>query len=113
MSKLFHIVLTDALVVTTSYVSDPIFVGDKSNFGIGIAPTGTFTGEVYLEGSNDRENASSITNWFLVTDSFRTPNSEEVFYDVSDFGYSWVRLVIAITSGSITSGKIDMSLKRV
>lgn len=113
MISVFHIVLTDNLSVVASYTSDPIFVADKSNFGLGIAPVGTFTGEIYLEGANDRPDASAITNWFLITDSFKTFSSEEVFYDVSDFGYSWVRLVIGLTSGSITSGKIDLSLKRV
>ena len=112
-SELYHVVLNPNLVVATSYVSDPIFVGNKSNFAMGIAPIGTFIGEIYLEGANDREDATSIPNWFLVTDSFQSFDSEEVMYDVSDFGYSWVRVTIAVLTGSITDGKIDLSLKRV
>jgi hypothetical protein len=108
-----HVVLDSALAVSTSYSSGPVFVGDKSNFGIGVAPVGTFAGEIYLEGSNDREFEESIPNWFLITDSYQAFSSEEVYFDVSNFGYSFVRVVISLTSGDITSGRIDMYLKRV
>jgi hypothetical protein len=109
----FTVVLDSALAVAGSYSSDPIFVGDKTNFGMGIAPIGTFTGEIYLEGSNDKEGTDSVPNWFLITDSFQSFADEEVYYDVSNFGYSFVRVRISIISGSITSGKIDMFLKRI
>ena len=113
MFENYHVNLTGALVTSGSYVSDPIFVGNKNGFGIGVAPTGTFTAEVYLEGNNDRPDTESHPNWFLITDSFKTVSSEEIYYDVSDFSYSWVRIVVAITSGSITAGNVDMFLKRV
>ncbi len=113
MSENYHVVLSENLAVSTTYESVPVYVGNKSNFAIGVAPVGTFTGDIYLEGSNDREDAASIPNWFLVTDSQKSFTSEEVMYDVSDFGYSWVRVGITLSSGSITGGKVDLSLKEI
>lgn len=113
MAELYHVNITEDLVTGTSFISDPIFVANNTNFGIGVSPIGTFTAEIYLEGNNSRQGATAHPNWFLITDSFKTLSSEEIYYDVSDFGYSWVRVVMAITSGSITAGKVDMFLKRV
>lgn len=101
----------DGYVSSTTFTSEPVFVGRIKMLSATLScpSTGTPVGTVKLQGCNDRElNSevpdSSLSNWFDITDLSASVSSATVAaLEDPDVCYRWVRLVYTRTSGSITA----------
>lgn len=108
-------IISDAVDLSNSWVSEPIWLGHMRDFSIQLFFTGTPSGVFRLQCSNDRENIADtnvgITNWGMVQGSTQTISaSGDHTWAVSDAGYRWVRVqwIAGMGSvGSLTSARIN------
>jgi hypothetical protein len=97
--------------------SDEVWLGHICNFSIQLVFTGTPTGSLKLQCSND-EGAietnipnATITNWTDIAGSTQAISAAgNHTWNVQNCGYRWVRFVYTATSGSgtITSARFNV-----
>lgn len=105
-------ILTNSLL-NTNVVSAAIPLKSIFMFSIGAVVTGTPTGVLKLQVSNDPETNDSVplpapTNWYDLANSSNTLSAAgNTFYNVADVAYNYVRIVY--TDGSGGSSTAHMS----
>lgn len=81
--------------LSDNFTSDTFQLEKKDGFSIHVAHTGDAIGSFYLIVSIDN------LNWFILPDSERAiDEAGEIFYNVNDCSYAYVRLGWAHTSGT-------------
>lgn len=89
----------DGTDLTSTVLSNPIWLAHIANYSVQITCTGTPNGTFKLQGSNDfgaKDNQpanASITNWADLSISQAVTASGSYMLEDADCGYRWVRLV--------------------
>ena len=88
----------------------PVWLGHIANYAIQLVFSGAPVGSFKLQASNDvgsinsagsSMQESSITNWTDVADSaVAVTASGDIMWTVENAGYTWVRVVWTVTSGT-------------
>jgi hypothetical protein len=108
-------IISNSVDLSTSWVSDPIWLGHMRDFSIQLFFNGLPNGVLRLQCSNDRENIpdtnSGVNNWSLVQGSTQAiAAAGDHTWAVSDAGYRWVRVqwIPGMSSeGAIYNGRIN------
>lgn len=94
-----------------SFNSTPVWLGHICNYAIQLVFTGTPTGSLKLQASNDEGNPSlppaeqyaGVSNWTDIADSGQAVTAAgNHMWQVSNAGYRWVRFVWSRTSSTGT-----------
>lgn len=94
-----------AIAADTNYETPAIYVGDVKNCSIQleyVANTTSINGTFKLQSSNDAAGSTPAT-WSDVADSSVTVTAQangSMFYNVSNIGYNWIRLVFTFNTSS-------------
>lgn len=104
-------ILTAPVDLSTSWNSEPIWLGYLTEYSIQLFFTGFPAGVFRLQCSNDREQniqtGSGVQNWGLVQGSTQTISAAgDHTWAVSDAGYRWVRVQWIAGMGS--TGSLDV-----
>jgi hypothetical protein len=104
--------ISDSVSLGASSKSTAINLKDLKGYSIQAVITGATSpvGQIYLEASNDptaSENPSQVVNWSLLSETVIdiedvTGTAADVFWNISNAHYKWVRLGYDSTSGSGT-----------
>jgi hypothetical protein len=102
---------TSPSTLNTSFNSNPVRLKDIFLYSICATVTGTPTGTIKLQASNDPDTNPSMPNWqpptnFVDIDdsSFMLTTAGKTFWNVTNVAYTWVRIAyVDASSGASTA----------